>query len=624
MRIKKAMCLLMIFCMLPSFALPTIADSPVQVCINGEPVPFDVPPVLEQGRTLIPLRAVFEKLGCDVYWMESLEIIIIVKNDVKLLMRVGYTDFYKFTGYDFERFKQQEDTEHDMFDVPPLIIDGRTLVPIRMVCEAMGVTVNWDEGSKTVSLTCDDSFLADVNQDKDFGDQAIAFFEQITTAGDNVSYEEGNLTLLAELGVISMEDLNKNSYISNADALKTLHKAMGFDPEQPPDLREWYRGTTLEPLDYLDDAFKGVLLDLRYNGRNQVVTYDDILHMDFDKAITEYEALVYITRMIGDTYSCMDVPEELDFTEKSQTYQAAYEKGIIANTDMAGADLPILCTDFYDMVHKAIFVEVDIGGYTPTTGRYVDTLINNMKEKDTPPQEEVIVNTHAISAEPVLHDDMSITWVLPDGITEEDWTDIALVTSDGTVINRASTTQAVTHIGATEIIDYITYAYPTKLDAIRCTYYQYEADATVREAYSFDIDISSITMQIEGDEITPGVYTHFQNQWVPERISLAEGQLFKNGAYYLLTSYEHAYRIPDYNLTSRVVFRAYETSNTLSELYKTDNGIPRFISGGVYMEDMHIQEVRVTGVPDTGFLLSVTPESTGIFKVEEGSVRTTY
>ena len=97
-----------------------------------------------------------------------------------------------------------------------------------------------------------------------------------------------------------------------------------------------------------------------------------------------------------------------------------------------------------------------------------------------------------------------------------------------------------------------------------------------------------------------------------------------NGAYYLLTSYEHTYRIPEYNLTSRVVFRAYETSNTLSELYKTDNGIPRFISGGVYMEDMHIQEVLVTGTPDTGFLLSVTPESTGIFEVEEGSVRTTY
>ena len=55
-------------------------------------------------------------------------------------------------------------------------------------------------------------------------------------------------------------------------------------------------------------------------------------------------------------------------------------------------------------------------------------------------------------------------------------------------------------------------------------------------------------MQFSEEEISPGIYTRFKKQWLPESISLAEGQLFKKGAYYLLTSYDHTYRNSKYNL----------------------------------------------------------------------------
>lgn len=42
------------------------------------------------------------------------------------------------------------------FDVPPQIIDGRTMVPIRAIFEALGAEVTWDDATKTVTATIDD------------------------------------------------------------------------------------------------------------------------------------------------------------------------------------------------------------------------------------------------------------------------------------------------------------------------------------------------------------------------------------------------------------------------------------------------------------------------------------
>lgn len=629
MYFKKAICVFMLFCLLSSFLLSAAAEAQIKVCINNEPVPLDVSPVLQNDHTLIPLRTLFKNLGCDVYWMDEQKRIIVAKNDVKLLMQIGNENFYKFTGFDFAMFKQQTNIEKYIFATPPQILDGKTFVPIRAVCEAMDMDVRWDDETQTVSLSCEDTFIKNINTDQDFASKVFAYFRQSENTDvlskDKPVYEDGNLDILIELNIILKEDLHKDTYISNIEALKVLHKIIGYNDIETENffkLREWYMGTTLEPLDDLDDTCKNLLLDL-FN--HNIMTYDDALNMDFNENITNYEALVYITRMIGDTYDCTNSPAELDFTEKVQTYTAAFEKGIIHNMDMESADLPILRENFYEFIHKAIFVERNIGGYAPTKGRYADTLANK-KENVPQPTKEVSVHTNPISVEAVIDDDMSISWVLPDeykNLIDDDYmTTIETFTAAGVIKNRSISATLRTCINTTEIIKYITTDYSEKPVGIRCTYSTIKKDAAANEEYTFDIDISAITMRIEGNEITPGVYTHFQNQWVPESISLANGQSFKKDAYYLLKSYEHTYRKPEYNTVSRVVFRAYEDSNILYDLSKTDNGIPRFISGGVYLDDIHIQEIIMKGSADSGFVLYVTPESQEIFKVKEGSART--
>ena len=48
-----------------------LADDTIKVVINGENLNMDQPPVLTEGRTLVPLRAIFEALGAKVEWDDS-------------------------------------------------------------------------------------------------------------------------------------------------------------------------------------------------------------------------------------------------------------------------------------------------------------------------------------------------------------------------------------------------------------------------------------------------------------------------------------------------------------------------------------------------------------------------
>ena len=73
-------CLIILFVFLTAGIQCVVADnSSPTVVINGIPVGFDVPPVIESGRTLIPVRAVSEKLEYDVFWDDVNKRVEIIK-----------------------------------------------------------------------------------------------------------------------------------------------------------------------------------------------------------------------------------------------------------------------------------------------------------------------------------------------------------------------------------------------------------------------------------------------------------------------------------------------------------------------------------------------------------------
>ncbi|HEU5168933.1 MAG TPA: copper amine oxidase N-terminal domain-containing protein, partial [Gemmatimonadales bacterium] len=103
-------------------AAPAQAQT-VRVIVDGSPVFFDQPPAIIGGRTLIPLRGVFEQMGATVQWNPVNDSVFATRGTTQVQLTIGSR-----IGYMNGR--------QVMLDVPPMIINGRTLVPLRFISES--------------------------------------------------------------------------------------------------------------------------------------------------------------------------------------------------------------------------------------------------------------------------------------------------------------------------------------------------------------------------------------------------------------------------------------------------------------------------------------------------------
>lgn len=115
-------------------------NSVIKVIVNGSKVAFDQPPVLESGRTLVPLRAIFEALGAEVNWDEKTQTVEATKASKVISLQIGSTSLYV-------------DGVVVVLDVPAKLINSRTLVPVRAISEAFGCKVDWNGDTQTVTVT---------------------------------------------------------------------------------------------------------------------------------------------------------------------------------------------------------------------------------------------------------------------------------------------------------------------------------------------------------------------------------------------------------------------------------------------------------------------------------------
>lgn len=135
--------LLLIGCVALSLSLlcvPACADAPVKVVLNGKPLVFDVQPAVVKGRTMVPMRAIFEELGAIVNWDGDNEIVTAVKGMDVVKAAIGDENI-------------QINGDYKEMDIAPFVENGRTLVPVRFISEAFGCDVVWDGATNTVNIT---------------------------------------------------------------------------------------------------------------------------------------------------------------------------------------------------------------------------------------------------------------------------------------------------------------------------------------------------------------------------------------------------------------------------------------------------------------------------------------
>jgi len=122
-----------------STILTTIPKDVVKVKVNDKPIIFDVAPVISEGRTLVPLRYIFEALGAEVKWDAATRTVTGIKGSDEIVLNIDSKDAVV-------------NGETRKPDVPATILNGRTLVPARFISESLGAEVLWDGDSKTVII----------------------------------------------------------------------------------------------------------------------------------------------------------------------------------------------------------------------------------------------------------------------------------------------------------------------------------------------------------------------------------------------------------------------------------------------------------------------------------------
>ncbi|TZE80253.1 copper amine oxidase N-terminal domain-containing protein [Calorimonas adulescens] len=123
-----------------------------KMTVKGKELKFDVPPVIKDGRMLIPVRAIMEALGATVKWDPSTSTVTIIKGDTTIQFVLGES-------------KALVNGNEVNLDIPAMEINNRTLVPLRFIAETLGEKVNYDNNTGDVNIEDNDTQNDTVSQD---------------------------------------------------------------------------------------------------------------------------------------------------------------------------------------------------------------------------------------------------------------------------------------------------------------------------------------------------------------------------------------------------------------------------------------------------------------------------
>ena len=114
----------------------------ITVVVDGGEVVFDAEPFIEDGRTLVPVRAIFEAMDAEVVWSAEERTVYSRREDTYISLAIDSTTMAKQTG--------NGTSEKITLDVPAKIHKDRTYVPVRAIAESFNAEVQWEAETRTV------------------------------------------------------------------------------------------------------------------------------------------------------------------------------------------------------------------------------------------------------------------------------------------------------------------------------------------------------------------------------------------------------------------------------------------------------------------------------------------
>ena len=112
---------------------------PVHLFVNGERLEPAMPPIIFSGTTVVPARAVFEKMGAKVLWDPGTKQVYVSSASIKMTLKINSQDV-------------DVDGHNEKIEIPAKVINGSTMIPLRFVSEKLGMKVGWNQASRTINI----------------------------------------------------------------------------------------------------------------------------------------------------------------------------------------------------------------------------------------------------------------------------------------------------------------------------------------------------------------------------------------------------------------------------------------------------------------------------------------
>lgn len=297
-------------------------SSDVSIILNGKEVTFDVSPHLKEGRVLIPVRGVFEKLGLEVKWDQSKKTATIQNEEKTIVMKLG-EKVVQVNGKDTK------------IDTSVSIKGNRLFIPVRFVSTTFGGNVKWVPASKIVHITTD-------------------------------SFDEETKALLAKLSGTEL-----NSFSANMDILQTMSMMgeeitvdMTLDMDMVVDPLGMHQYMNMD----MEQLGNEKITSESYFTKDGFYTYDSMMGqwVKYDDAMTE--------ELLALSNSQMDPIAQFEMMEKY--YQNVV---IIENKDTYELYTSISGDGFQDLLDEVLNIPgLGLGGDLGSEGFEMDMTINQM------------------------------------------------------------------------------------------------------------------------------------------------------------------------------------------------------------------------------------------------------
>ncbi len=325
----------------------------IQIIYNEDVIDCgDIPPINVDGRVMIPFRTALEGMGAEVDYNDGERLVTAVKGDTII----------KFTLMDDTVYVSDNGTDSTVtMDTPMMVVDGRTLVPIRFMSDAFGMQIGWDGESRSVVIFDREDYFKDfetvapnlsklmslpaytyntggVIMNLDMADYSYSIAAELIADSIYADDVQGiDIVLNVKDSDIINDSLSANLIITgeklyikaDSSALNAL-KAMGLTP----DSETWYS----VDIDKLTDSpitgsAKAVIDMLKFSGGNDYFLSSALGALENtipDKGDVSYEDM-YALANLYDTFELID-----DFIEISETEDGGYKVAMnISAKDMS-------------------------------------------------------------------------------------------------------------------------------------------------------------------------------------------------------------------------------------------------------------------------------------------------